>query len=153
MEIELIIQDALEAIGLDVERNFYIADRHGFNEIADEKKRFPVVILDAQTLESVEPVNMANHMHSEYPSIGILFLDRTHFDDFKKEIVKGAIKDMRNLARKLILALVKNSNLRGTDSLLSDPRIVPVYNLFDVELSGVVLTIPLKQFDNFEYCL
>ena len=161
MEIEDIINQALIEVGVDADRTHYLTTREEFNEgFGDDQKFFPVVILDALSLVSTEQLTQANHIHSEYPNLTLLFLDRRqaidggpkNFDDTKKHIYDDCVKRMRALSRQFVTQIFRHPSLKGTDSLIGEPTNTPLYNLFDVELSGVMLVIGVKIFDNVEFC-
>jgi hypothetical protein len=93
-----------------------------------------VVFLD-EPITSNDQLTQGGYIEEEYP-LSMLFVNKTELD-YTPEQHRVIIDAMRVLSKRFILRLQANANIRFVKTSIR----IDVTNIFDVNLSGVILKI------------
>lgn len=148
IQIETIIKDNLTY--LNPAPVFKLASRHWFNLEADNQIEWPVCLMDNDVQEKIEV-----HQYTHYSTFNItlMILDRYVNNDpegLEHDPAYGGsryakVAAMRSLAEQLIIALTYDTRIGKPQQEISDVQIASVYNVFDANLDGVVVTFSIRM--------
>jgi hypothetical protein len=149
MSIVTTIQDIVEALPLVVGGSIYPTFIHGEksyqNLIADEIQNV-MVFLD-EPITSNDTLTKGGYIEESYP-LSMLFVNKTELD-FTPDEHRVIIDAMRDLSKRFILRLQANSNIRTVNSSTR----IDITNIFNVNLSGVILRINVVPFNSDAACV
>lgn len=108
---------------------------------------FPIAYLDFP-IESNDTLHKSGSLTAEY-TIKILFGMKSELDWFTDKHETDCIEPMRNAARKFITAMQLDSRIKEVKS----SKRLDVKNIFDVNMSGCILTITFTVADSNSICV
>jgi len=113
------------------------------NLVADEIKN-NIVFLD-EPITSNDTISGA-YLQETY-SLTLAFLEKNELDD-TPDIILPVVDRQRIQRNKFVYLLRKNENIRGVEGI----RTTDLFNVFDVNLSGVSLNITVTIINNTPIC-
>jgi hypothetical protein len=149
MSIVTTIESIVGALPITAGGSTYPTFVHGEkswqNLQADEIQNV-VVFLD-EPITSNDVLTQGGYIEEEYP-LSMLFVNKTELD-FTPDQHRVIIDAMRELSKRFILRLQANSNVRSVKNSIR----VDVTNIFDVNLSGVILKIVVVPYNSDGACV
>jgi hypothetical protein len=124
--------------------NFFHGEQ-AFQNMQADNDVFPVVYLDEPIRSKEFPPHF---VESEY-SLSILFADKTEFD-WNTDKMQVVFEEMTTLARKFLLRLNKESDVRAFKNI--NITQLPV-GAFDTPIAGCILKLDLTLINNLSNCL
>lgn len=144
-----IIRDIVEALPVNESPLIYPAFMHGErdiqNAIADEVESEVMVFLD-EPITSNDIIKQGGYIEEQYP-ITMLFAKRSELD-YTPEQHQELIIEMRYLSKRFLNRITSNQGIRSVSSVSR----VDIKNIFDVNLTGVVLRITVVPFNSDSAC-
>jgi hypothetical protein len=144
-----IVKDIAEALPVTESPNTFATFKHGEkdfqNYVADELQG--VIIFLDEPITSNDQVKKSGYIEEEYP-ISMIFGDKTELD-WTPEQHQETIIRMRALAKRFINRLVGSPLIRNVRPSITR---VDFVNLFDVNISGVILRITVVPLNEDSAC-
>jgi hypothetical protein len=145
-----IVKDIAEALPVTESPNTFATFKHGEKEfqnyIADELEG--VLIFLDEPITSNDSIKKGGYIEEEYP-ISMIFADKTELD-WTPEQHQEVILEMRALAKRFINRLVSSQLIRRVNPVVTR---VDFKNLFNSNISGVILRITIVPFNDDSACL
>ena len=142
MNIKTIIKDNIAA--LDEPPTYY----HGIKEFQNlqaDSDVFPIAYLD-EPIESNDTLQKSGYITEEYP-VTILFADKSGLDATTDEH-DVIIADMRIVANKFIIKCQADPLIKG----IKGSKKTEVVNLFDTNITGILLQVTIIPFQTDSVC-
>jgi hypothetical protein len=144
-----IVKDIAEALPVTESPNTFATFKHGEKEfqnyVADELEG--VLIFLDEPITSNDQVKQSGYIEEEYP-ISMIFGDKTELD-WTPEQHQEAILRMRSLSKRFINRLVGSPLIRVVRPTVAR---IDFKNLFDVNISGVILRITVVPLNEDSAC-
>jgi hypothetical protein len=144
-----IVKDIAEALPVTESPNTFATFKHGEkdfqNYVADELQG--VIIFLDEPITSNDQVKKSGYIEEEYP-ISMIFGDKTELD-WTPEQHQETIIRMRALAKRFINRLVGSPLIMNVRPSITR---VDFVNLFDVNISGVILRITVVPLNEDSAC-
>lgn len=136
---------------LDPEAQF-IHGRKGWQNLKADEATYPVAYLD-EPITSNDTYHQGGLVDNAYP-LRMMFLDQSQ-KDFTPAQHREIIDRMRTMSRQFILTLKqqKNSNLEHIFKSIDTVQTTDVYEVFDVILSGVIVTFTATPLNSDSVCV
>jgi hypothetical protein len=145
-----IVKDIAEALPVTESPNTFATFKHGEKEfqnyIADELEG--VLIFLDEPITSNDSIKKGGYIEEEYP-ISMIFADKTELD-WTPEQHQEVILEMRALAKRFINRLVSSQLIRRVNPVVTR---VDFKNLFNSNISGVILSFTIVPFNDDSACL
>lgn len=146
MTINELLQEIITATQWPDMVSFFGGVKSEHNLMQDNRK-FPAVLL-------IEPVTTSDEMKlygviEVTYDLMLLFCAKSELDWPQEEHDKNCIVPMRQLSRKFLLAASNNKKIKA----MKNARRTNFINLFDVQMSGVVLTMSITPQNDEDLCL
>lgn len=146
-----IIQDIVEALPLSTSPETYPTFKHGEKEfqnyVADEIDG-TVVFLD-EPITSNDTITQGGYIEESYP-ITLLFAKKSELDDTPEQH-QVYILEMRALAKRFLNRITNKTIAPGVRSVSNVTR-TDIKNIFDVNLSGVILRLTVVTVNSDDAC-
>jgi len=144
MTIKQIVEDIVSKLPAPV-GTFRFGWKSFLNLKADEEGAFPLRYLDAPII-SDDSVKQSGLVESDYP-LTIAFLDKSELD-FTPEQHEKIVSVQRAQSRKFITRIQNDERIHFVKKV----KTTEVINVFDINLTGVVLEITVTPFSLDEVC-
>ena len=130
----------------------FIHGQKGFQNLTSDEKAFPAVYLD-EPITSDDTSHQGGLYEENYP-LKMMFLDRTELRQSPEQL-RPTIDAMRTLRRQFInrLKIKKNANGEHIFKNISNIKTIDAYNIFDVNLSGVIVTFNALPLNSQSVCV
>jgi hypothetical protein len=149
MSIVTTIESIVGALPIEANGSTYPTFVHGEkswqNLVADEIQDV-IVFLD-EPITCNDQLKQGGYIEEEYP-LSMLFVNKTELD-YTPAQHRVIIDAMMTLSKRFLLRLQANSNIRSVKNSVR----IEVTNIFDVNLSGVILKVLVVPFNEDGACV
>ncbi len=149
MSIVTTIETIVNALPLVAEGNTYATFLHGeksFQNLKADEIQNTIVFLD-EPITSEDQLKKSGYIEEEYP-LSMFFANKSELE-FTPAQHRVIIDAMRVLSKRFLLRLQANSNIRDVKKVTR----VDIVNVFDVNLSGVILRCTVVPFNSDGACV
>jgi hypothetical protein len=147
-----LIRGIIEELPVEEDGSVYPIFLHGEKEIQnaisdeiDLEAKEAAVYLD-EPIRSNDNITKGGYIEETYP-IEMLFVKKSQLD-WTPEQHQVVILEMRDLRRRFLNRLASNSNVRSVSGVTT----IDIKNIFNVNLSGVILRLTVVPFNSNSAC-
>jgi hypothetical protein len=149
MSIVAIIEDIVNALPIEANGSTYPTFIHGeksWQNLAADEVENVIVFLD-EPITSNDLLTQGGYIEEEFP-LSMLFVNKTEME-YTPAQHRVIIDSMRELSKRFLLRLQANSGVRFVKTSIR----IDVVNIFDVNLSGVILKVVVVPFNQDGACV
>lgn len=132
----------------------FIHGQKGWQNVESDESAFPAIYLE-EPLTSDDTFHQGGLVEESYP-LQMMFLDKTELDQTPEQL-RPIVDAMRALRRQFIIRLKTKKNTNGENivrpELVTNIRTIDVYNVFDVNISGVIVTFNVTPLNSDSVCV
>lgn len=130
----------------------FIHGQKGWQNVESDESAFPAVYLD-EPITSDDTFHQGGLVEETYP-LQMMFLDKTELRQTPEQL-RPTVDAMRELRRQFVLRLKAKKNANGEHIFkeITNVRTIDVYNVFDVNISGVIITFNAKPLNSDSVCV